>query len=65
MTSILVVEDDADIRETLVALLVDEGYEVTEAKNGRAAIELVRARLPSLVLVDLRMPEMSGWEMIG
>jgi len=60
---ILVVEDDADIRESLAALLRAEGYTVSTAENGRAAYDLLRrARtLPEVILLDLMMPVMDGW----
>jgi len=59
----MVVEDDSDVRQTLVELLNDEGYEARGATNGRDALELLRsARAPGLILLDLRMPVMDGWE---
>ena len=49
----LVVEDDRDVRESLVAVLEDAGYEVLSAGDGRAALELLRtAPLPSIILLD-------------
>jgi CheY-like chemotaxis protein len=61
---ILVVEDDPAIRETLEAVLEDEGYHVRGAANGREALALLRAEAgsPALILLDLMMPVMSGWE---
>jgi len=59
---VLVVDDDDDIRENLVELLACEGYEVTAAGDGRAALaEAGRAR-PDVILLDLMMPVMSGWQ---
>ncbi len=61
--SVMVVEDDVDVRETLVELLTDEGYEARPASNGRHALELIRSDgVPGLILLDLRMPVMDGWE---
>lgn len=62
--SILIVEDDRDIRETLAEALADEGYEVVGAKDGLDAIAVLRAAtaLPDLVLLDLMMPRMNGTE---
>jgi two-component system chemotaxis response regulator CheY len=61
--SILVVEDDADVRETLVLVLESEGFEVRAARDGREALEILRAGFrPRLILLDLMMPVMNGWE---
>jgi CheY-like chemotaxis protein len=59
---ILVVDDDASIREFLRDLLDMEGYEVEEAVNGAEAVERVRTDPPSAVLMDLMMPILSGAE---
>jgi CheY-like chemotaxis protein len=62
--SILIVEDDDDIREDLAALLRLRGYEVSTSANGREALErLQRGPLPSVILLDLMMPVMNGWEL--
>lgn len=61
----LVVDDDADIRETVAGILEDEGYKVAHAKDGAAALEWLRAPgapKPQLILLDLMMPVMSGPE---
>ena len=60
---VLVVEDDADIRETVAELLVEEGYVVHTANSGREALDHLAAApsLPDLVLLDLMMPVMDGW----
>jgi len=62
MKTILVVDDDDDLRELMVHVLVHAGYAVQEARNGQEAlIELERStQPPSLVLLDLMMPVMSG-----
>ena len=61
---ILVVEDDADIATMLEHHLTQERYEVTLAKNGEAAIEALRDTSPDLVLLDLMLPDMSGFEVL-
>jgi CheY-like chemotaxis protein len=62
---ILVVDDDEAIRETLSDCLSEEGYDVSVACNGAQALaHLARCRAPCLVLLDLMMPVMSGWEML-
>jgi two-component system, chemotaxis family, chemotaxis protein CheY len=60
--SILVVDDDASIRQIVRLCLADEGYAVFEAINGQDALEAVDRVKPSLILLDLRMPVMDGWE---
>lgn len=59
---ILVVDDEAAIRNLLDDLLGDEGYEVCTASNGRAALELVQRERPDLILMDVMMPELDGQE---
>lgn len=61
---ILVVDDDRDIRETLGEILAQEGYRVELAENGVRALEIMRRNSPALVLLDLMMPIMSGWEVL-
>jgi CheY-like chemotaxis protein len=58
---VLVVEDDEITRHLLRRNLEKEGYPVLLAPNGRAALELIRMRLPSIILLDLMMPEMDGF----
>jgi CheY-like chemotaxis protein len=60
--TILIVEDDTDIREALAQILEDEGYAVVSAPNGQVGLERLRAVRPSLVLLDLMMPVMNGWQ---
>ena len=62
MTRVLVVEDEQSLREPLVYLLEKEGYEVLDAADGNAAIELYKSTNPDIVLLDLMMPGMSGNE---
>jgi DNA-binding response OmpR family regulator len=58
----LIVDDDESIRMIVGMCLTDEGYEVREADNGKSALELLAEFQPSLILLDLRMPVMDGWE---
>ena len=58
---VLVVDDDATIREVVDAFLSEEGYEVVTAPDGAAALARVRERPPGLILLDMRMPVMDGW----
>jgi two-component system chemotaxis response regulator CheY len=56
------VDDEPAIRRLIVAALVEEGYGVAQAADGAAALTLVRAAPPCLILLDMRMPVMDGWE---
>lgn len=58
----LIVDDESDIRETVSEVLADEGYEVHDARDGAEALSKCRALHPSVVLLDLMMPRMNGWE---
>jgi CheY-like chemotaxis protein len=62
MGYVLIVEDDDDVREFMDLLLSTSGYETMNARDGCEALEKMRARLPCLVLLDLQMPRMDGWE---
>ncbi len=59
--SVLIVEDDANIRELLQLYLEKDGYAVTLAKDGGQGLEKFRAIKPDLVLLDVMMPVMDGW----
>lgn len=61
-SEILVVDDDVTIRELVVAALKDEGYQARTAANGAEALTLIRQWQPALILLDMRMPIMDGWE---
>jgi two-component system, chemotaxis family, chemotaxis protein CheY len=60
--TVLVVDDDPDIRESLRMLLEDEGYRVETAADGAEAVAAMRSQAPSFVILDLMMPVMDGWE---
>ena len=61
--SILVVEDDPDVRRALTELLASEGYKVTATADGGEALETLRAGLrPAVILLDLMMPNCDGWD---
>lgn len=60
---LLLVEDDADIRHDLAAVLAEEGHQVRTACSGDDALRQMRSAPPCLVLLDLHMPGMSGSEL--
>ena len=59
---VLLIEDDEPTREMMRALLTREGWNVVEASNGRVALECMETACPDLILLDLMMPEMDGFE---
>ena len=63
-TSVMVVDDEPSNRNWLVRILEPAGFEVIEASGGREAIELAKARPPDLVLLDLMMPEVTGFDVV-
>jgi UDP-3-O-acyl N-acetylglucosamine deacetylase len=62
--TILVVDDEEKIRHTLRGVLSDEGYEVVEAEDGRAALDALAHCIPQLAIVDIWMPEVDGIELV-
>lgn len=62
MSKILIAEDEQDILELIIFTLQFGGYEVIPTSNGEAALEMTRKEHPDLVLLDVRMPRMSGYQ---
>ena len=62
---ILVVDDDENIRTLLHKTLADEGYDVCEAANGTDAILLAQSQQPALIVLDVRMPGLSGFDVVA
>ena len=60
--SILVIDDDPDILEALSEILESEGFGIHQARNGLEALEVLEPLHPDLILLDLMMPLMDGWE---
>ncbi|HEX8088988.1 MAG TPA: response regulator [Blastocatellia bacterium] len=58
--SVLVVEDNADAREMLLLVLAEQGFTVTGAEDGSAALKLIESRLPDLIITDIQMPNLNG-----
>jgi two-component system OmpR family response regulator len=61
---VLVVEDDPDVRDLLSRRLVQLGYRVLAAATGEEAVEMATASPPSLVVLDIRLPGIDGWEVL-
>ncbi|GAB4478647.1 MAG: hypothetical protein Kow0088_18690 [Anaerolineales bacterium] len=62
MAKILIAEDERDIRDLIAFTLQFAGHEVITTSNGEEALQAVRAQKPQLVLLDVRMPKMTGYE---
>ncbi|HET6346900.1 MAG TPA: response regulator [Myxococcota bacterium] len=63
--TVLIVEDDFSIRESLSEMLREEGYTVETAEHGRQALERLHAGVqPAIILLDLMMPVMDGWQVL-
>ena len=61
METILIVDDDAEMRTLLRLILKREGYKVLEAENGEAALELAKVKIPSLIISDIMMENINGF----
>ena len=64
MATVLIIEDEAGIRQNLATLLRLEGFETLEAENGRIGLDMARAHLPALILSDVMMPELDGYGLL-
>jgi CheY-like chemotaxis protein len=62
MTKILIAEDERDIRDLIAFTLKFAGYDIVTASNGEEAVQLTKQELPDLVITDVRMPKMTGYE---
>ncbi|RAW11357.1 DNA-binding response regulator [Paenibacillus taichungensis] len=63
MTQILVVDDDVHIRELITLFLRNEGFEIVVAKDGAEALDIVEKSQIDLVILDIMMPKLDGWEL--
>ena len=61
---VLVVDDDPSIRRMIMAALRRDGYTFSEAANGKEALEVMRLERPDIVILDLMMPMVSGWDVL-
>lgn len=64
MNKIVVIEDQPQMRRNIALILEMENYEVFSAENGRAGLDLIRQHNPDLVICDVMMPEMDGYEVL-
>jgi two-component system alkaline phosphatase synthesis response regulator PhoP len=62
MTKILIAEDEPDIRDLIAFTLRFAGYEVVTGINGEEAVQLAKKEFPDLILLDVRMPKMTGYD---
>ncbi|MCP5063349.1 MAG: response regulator [Ignavibacteriae bacterium] len=62
MDTILVVEDEINVRENVVELLTNEGFNCIEAEDGLSGTKIIKQELPDLILCDLMMPKIDGFE---
>jgi len=60
--TILIIDDDDQLRKSFEKLMVEEGYRVRTAASGEAGLEEMRAAVPDLVILDMRLPGMGGWK---
>lgn len=65
MKRILVIEDEDNLRENLTEILSFEGYEILQAENGRIGLQMALNQIPDLILCDIMMPEMDGYEVLA
>jgi DNA-binding response OmpR family regulator len=63
--SILIVDDDRFIRESMQVILSDAGYEVTVARDGREVLAMLNGEPPQMVLLDMMLPHVDGWELFA
>jgi putative two-component system response regulator len=62
MSKILIVDDEMDIRFVIGKMLTKEGFEIIEAESGEVALEVLKENSPDLILLDVMMPGLDGWE---
>jgi two-component system response regulator VicR len=65
MTKIMVVDDEPDLVDVVRLILESDGYEVVTASGGQEALEKITVERPALVLLDIIMPKMDGWEVFS
>lgn len=64
LQNVLVIDDEPNIRRFITLNLSTRGYEVTDTRDAESALELLKQRCPALILLDLNLPGISGWEFL-
>lgn len=64
MATILLVEDEPNIRKVVAVNLVQRGHQVLEAKNGKQALEHLNVQKPALMVLDIKLPDIPGWDIL-
>ncbi len=64
MSTILLIDDEDLLQELMEHALSPEGYDILKASDGEAGIAMARQHLPDLIITDMSMPKMTGWQMI-
>ena len=64
MATILVVEDEANVRKLVAVNLAQRGHRVLEAESGQQALEHLGEETPALMVLDIKLPDLSGWEIL-
>ena len=62
MSTILIIDDDDQLRKSFERLLMEEGYSIESAPSGELGLDLVTEKVPDLVILDMRLPGMNGLE---
>jgi CheY-like chemotaxis protein len=64
MNKILIIEDELETRDMFVEALIEEGFEAIGAKNGRMGIQKIQEQIPDLIICDVTMPELNGYQVL-
>ena len=65
VTTVLVIEDEPNVRKLVTVNLISRGYAVLEAANVPQALDLLRSATPDLMILDIKLPEMTGWDLLA
>lgn len=64
MKKVLIIEDHEDVRENTADIIALAGYKAISAKNGKIGVQMAKKQLPDLILCDIMMPELDGFEVL-
>jgi CheY-like chemotaxis protein len=65
MMTILVVEDEANVRKLVTVNLNSRGYQVLEAENGKEALAHLHTQTPAMMVLDIKLPDITGWDILN